>query len=62
MTLDEVESKFADDTAIIQAIQYIRERDKSTDSEKDEISEQNEAIEIENDEELEIENKEIEQD
>lgn len=62
LTLDEVESKFADDTAIIQAIQYIRERDKSTDSEKDEISEQNEAIEIENDEELEIENKEIEQD
>ena len=33
LTLDEVESKFADEEVILQAIQYIRERDKDVESE-----------------------------
>lgn len=42
LTLDEVESKFSDEPVIIQAIQYIRERDT------DEDSDENEEIEQEN--------------
>ena len=47
LTLDEVESKFADEEVIIQAVQYIRERDKDVDSEEDETDEivENEAVE-----------------
>ena len=45
LTLDEVESKFEDEPVIIQAIQYIRERDT------DEGSDKNEEIEQENSEE-----------
>jgi len=47
LTLDEVESKFADEEVIIQAVQYIRERDKYVDSEEDETDEivENEAVE-----------------
>ena len=49
LTLDEVESKFADEEAVIQAIQFIRERDKDVDSVEDEKSDEiaeNEAVEI----------------
>ena len=55
LTLDEVESKFADDTAIIQAIQYIRERDKDVESEEDEKSEESDVDEV-------VENKAVEVD
>lgn len=49
LTLDEVESKFADEEAVIQAIQFIRERDKDVDSVEDEKSDEiaeNEAVEV----------------
>ena len=51
LTLDEVESKFEDEPVIIQAIQYIRERDT------DEGSYKNEEIEQENIEESDIVDK-----
>ena len=51
LTLDEVESKFEDEPVIIQAIQYIRERDT------DEGSDKNEEIEQENIEESDIVDK-----
>ena len=51
LTLDEVESKFEDEPVIIQAIQYIRERDT------DEASDKNEEIEQENIEESDIVDK-----
>ena len=51
LTLDEVESKFEDEAVIIQAIQYIRERDT------DEGSDKNEEIEQENSEESDIVDK-----
>lgn len=51
LTLDEVESKFSDEPVIIQAIQYIRERDT------DEDSDENEEIEQENIEENDIVDK-----
>ena len=50
-TLDEVERKFVDEPVIIQAIQYIKEREKDEDSVK------NEEIEQENDIENNIQNK-----
>lgn len=53
LTLDEVENKFADEEVIIQAVQYIREREKDVDSEVDEKSEEEQIDEI-------IENKAIE--
>lgn len=40
LTLDEVESKFSDEPVIIQAIQYIRERDTDEDSDEHEEIEQ----------------------
>ena len=46
LTLDEVESKFADEEVIIQAVQYIRERDKEVDSELEEKPEQTNLDEI----------------
>lgn len=49
--MDEVESKFEDEPVIIQAIQYIRERDT------DEASDKNEEIEQENIEESDIVDK-----
>ena len=49
--MDEVESKFEDEAVIIQAIQYIRERDT------DEGSDKNEEIEQENSEESDIVDK-----
>ncbi|MGM9532905.1 transcriptional regulator GutM [Intestinibacter sp.] len=55
LTLDEVESKFADEEVIIQAVQYIREREKDVDSEVDEKSEEEQVDEI-------VENKAIEAD
>ena len=51
LTLDEVESKFEDEPVIIQAIQYIRERDTDGGSDK------NEEIEQENIEESDIVDK-----
>ncbi|MDY2737433.1 transcriptional regulator GutM [Intestinibacter sp.] len=53
LTLDEVENKFADEEVIIQAVQYIREREKDVDSEVDEKSEEEQIDEI-------VENKAIE--
>ena len=55
LTLDEVESKFADEEVILQAIQYIRERDKDVESEEDEKSEESDVNEV-------VENKAVEVD
>ena len=55
LTLDEVESKFADEEVILQAIQYIRERDKDVESEEDEKSEESDVDEV-------VENKAVEVD
>lgn len=55
LTLDEVESKFADEEVILQAIQYIRERDKDVESEEDEKSEESDVVEV-------VENKAVEVD
>ena len=48
-----MENKFADEEVIIQAVQYIREREKDVDSEVDEKSEEEQIDEI-------VENKAIE--
>ena len=55
LTLDEVESKFANEEVILQAIQYIRERDKDVESEEDEKSEESDVDEV-------VENKAVEVD
>ena len=55
LTLDEVESKFADEEVILQAIQYLRERDKDVESEEDEKSEESDVDEV-------VENKAVEVD
>ena len=55
LTLDEVENKFADEEVILQAIQYIRERDKDVESEEDEKSEESDVDEV-------VENKAVEVD
>ncbi|MGN1033635.1 MAG: transcriptional regulator GutM [Intestinibacter sp.] len=55
LTLDEVESEFADEEVIIQAVQYIRERDKNVDSDVGEETEEVDVNEV-------VENKALEAD